>query len=194
MMAQKYTSKPIRLSPAMRRAAFKRAVLQFHQVDHSGASFQARIFFNNPRANESTPMTMEQGYAGRFHVFGHGRCWGDPGHCDVPAERRPFDPRSPHPLTPREVEVVVTDALRKVALQSETVTITVVPVIYAATDERDRKDCFHFKNLTLLLRSSHGLLEGPLPEFRPAVPVESEAEIVAEKTQPKPVRKRRKQG
>jgi hypothetical protein len=192
MMAQKYTSKPIRLSPAMRRAAFRRAVLQLHQVDHSGASFQARIFFNNPRANENTPTTLEQGYAGRFHVFGHGRCWGDPGHCDVPTERRPFDPRSPHPLTPREVEVVVTDALRKVALESETVTITVVPVIYAATDERDRKDCFHFKNLTLLLRSSQGLLEGPFPESRSDIPVESQAALVAEKRQAKPSRKRRK--
>jgi len=192
MMAQKYTSKPIRLSPAMRRAAFRRAVLQLHQVDHSGASFQARIFFNNPRANENTPTTLEQGYAGRFHVFGHGRCWGDPGHCDVPTERRPFDPRSPHPLTPREVEVVVTDALRKVALESETVTITIVPVIYAATDERDRKDCFHFKNLTLLLRSSQGLLEGPFPESRSDIPVEPPAALVAEKSQAKPSRKRRK--
>jgi hypothetical protein len=75
---------------------------------------------------------------------------------------------------------VVTDALRKVALESETVTITVVPVIYAASDERDRKDCFHFKNLTLLLRSSHGLLEGPFPESQPAGPVQAQAAAVAE--------------
>lgn len=191
MMAQKYTSKPIRLSPAMRRAAFKRAVLQFHKVDHSGASFQARIFFNNPRANEKTPMTLEEGYAARFHIFGHGRCWGDAGHCDVPTARRPFDVRSPHPLTPREVEVVVTDALRKVALQTDTLTITVVPVIYAASDKRDMKDCFHFKDLTLLLRSSHGLLENPAAEFRSAVPVASQ-EAVAEKHQAKPETKKKK--
>ena len=192
MMAQKYTSKPIALSPAMRQAAFKRAVLQFHGVDHSGASFQARIFFNNTRANENTPMTLQQGYAARFHIFGHGRCWGDAGHCDVPSERRPFDPRSPHPLTPREVEVVVTDALLKVALESETVTITVVPVIYAAADKRDMKDCFHFKNLTLLLRSSHGLLEDPASGFRPPVPLAAQEKAVAEKTKAKQARKRRK--
>ena len=192
MMAQKYTSKPIRLSPAMRRAAFKRALLQFHKVDHSGASFQARIFFNNPRANEMTPMTLEEGYAARFHIFGHGRCWGDAGHCDVPTERRPFDRRSPHPLTPREVEVVVTDALRKVALQTDTVTITVVPVIYAAADKRDMKDCFHFKHLTLLLRSSHGLLEGPASDVRPIAPVAAQEEALSEKHQAKPGRKQKK--
>ena len=192
MMAQKYTSKPIRLSPAIRRAAFKRAVLQFHKVDHSGASFQARIFFNNPKANEKTPMTLEEGYAARFHIFGHGRCWGDAGHCDVPTVRRPFDVRSPHPLTPREVEVVVTDALRKVALQTDTVTITVVPVIYAAADKRDMKDCFHFKNLTLLLRSSHGLLESAAPEFRPTIPVAAQEKAVGEEHQAKPGRKQKK--
>jgi hypothetical protein len=176
----------------MRRAAFKRAVLQFHKVDHSGASFQARIFFNNPRANEKTPMTLEEGYAARFHIFGHGRCWGDAGHCDVPTVRRPFDVRSPHPLTPREVEVVVTDALRKVALQTDTVTITVVPVVYAAADKRDMKDCFHFENLTLLLRSSHGLLESAVPEFRPAIPVAAQEDAVGEEHQAKPGRKQKK--
>lgn len=163
MMAKTYTSKPIPLSPAMRRATFKRAVLQLHEVDHSGASFQGRVFFNNPEANETTEMTLDTGYAGRFHIFGHGRCWGDVGHCDLPKERRPFDTRSPHPLTPREVEIIVTDALLRVARQAETVTITVVPVIYAASEQSDMEDCFHFNGLTLLLRSSHGLLELPGP-------------------------------
>jgi len=164
MTAEIYTSKPIELSPAMRRACFKHAVLEFHKVDHSGASFQGRVFFNNPEANEQTPQTLENGNAGRFHIFGHGRCWGDPGHCCVPTERRAFDPRSPHPLTPREVQVDVTQALQNVARKSEPLKITVVPVIYSAPEESDRKDCFHFDGLTLKLRSSHGLLEDPVLE------------------------------
>jgi hypothetical protein len=162
MTAEIYTSKPIELSPAMRRAGFKHAVLEFHKVDHSGASFQARVFFNNPEATEETPQTLENGYAGRFHILGHGRCWGDPGHCCVPTEHRPFDNRSPHPLTPREVEVDVTDALKKAAIKGDPLRITVVPVIYSAPEQSDMMDCFHFDGLTIRLRSSHGLLEDPI--------------------------------
>ena len=161
MMSEKYISKPIPLTPAIRLCAFECAELQFHNVDHSGASFQARIFFNNADADEATPRDLEHGYAGCFHVFGHGKCWGDEGHCEASAERRPFDLRSPHPLTPREAEVVVTDALRRIASQTDQVIVTVVPIVMATMDPDDAKDCFHFENLSLLVRSSHGLLEDP---------------------------------
>ena len=44
---------------------------------------------------------------GRFHVFGHGGCFGEIGHCDV-QPRRLFDSRKPHALTPitKTVEVI----------------------------------------------------------------------------------------
>jgi tyrosinase len=157
MIAKKYTSKSIKLSPAMLRCEFKHAILEFHQVDHSGASYQARIFFNNPKATEKTPLLAEQGYAGKFHIFGHGRCFGDKGHCHIPAQRRPFDTRSPHPLTPREVTVEVTDALKLAARASEELIITVVPIIYASYDRAKRQDCFHFDGMRIRLRSSYGL-------------------------------------
>ncbi len=68
---------------------FTRADLVFSGVDHSETSYEVRVFLNNPTADASTPRTAEHGYAGRFVVFGHGGCFGDEGHCEVPASRGP---------------------------------------------------------------------------------------------------------
>jgi len=106
---------------------FARADLVFYGVDHSGPSFEARIFLNNPEANLQTPRDDASGYAGSFTVFGHAGCAGDVGHCDVPTvPKDPFDRRPPHALTPQTKTVIVTDALRKIP--DPMVTITVVPV------------------------------------------------------------------
>src|SRR5436305_12471848 len=104
MMSRKYTSKAIPIPTLIRERPFKHAELQFFNVDHSAASYQGRIFFNNPEADEKTALATETGYAGAFHIFGHGGCFGDAGHCEV-REKRPFDTRLPHPLTPTSVSV-----------------------------------------------------------------------------------------
>src|SRR6266496_260174 len=85
---QKYLSPAIELTPLA--AGFARADLEFHGVDHSGASFEARIFFNNPGATAATEKTPANGYAGAFHIFGHGGCYGDLGHCEVKGLPRAF--------------------------------------------------------------------------------------------------------
>ena len=64
---------------------FTRADLVFSGVDHSQTSYEVRVFLNNPTADASTPRTAEHGYAGRFVIFGHGGCFGDDGHCEVPS-------------------------------------------------------------------------------------------------------------
>lgn len=127
-MANIVTSDPIRVDALDRD--FYRADIEFHGVDHAGASYQARIFLNKPDADENTPRNIPA-YAGCFHIFGHGGCLGDVGHCDV-KPRRPYDPRPAHPLTPARKTVVATDAVRK-ALSGDTVTVTVVPVILSTT-------------------------------------------------------------
>ena len=66
-------------------APFTRADVVITGVDHSAASYEVRLFLNNPAATADTPRTAEQGYAGRFTIFGHGGCYGDEGHCEVPA-------------------------------------------------------------------------------------------------------------
>jgi hypothetical protein len=110
---------------------FTRADLVFSGVDHSETSYEVRVFLNNPTADASTPRTAEHGYAGRFVVFGHGGCFGDEGHCEVPSQPRAgTDLRLAHPLTPQTKLVTVTDALRRIlAEQGEGLRqVTLVPV------------------------------------------------------------------
>jgi hypothetical protein len=110
---------------------FTRADLVFSGVDHSETSYEVRVFLNNPTADASTPRTAEHGYAGRFVVFGHGGCFGDEGHCEVPSEPRAgTDLRLAHPLTPQIKLVTVTNALRRVLAEQEEGLrqVTLVPV------------------------------------------------------------------
>jgi hypothetical protein len=119
---------------------FSRADIEFHELEHDGPTYQGRVFINNPGADETTERLDENGYAGSFHVFGHGGCFGDAGHCDV-RERGAFDPRPAHPLTPALKIVTATSALRTaLAENDEEITITVVPVILSTTPKAGRPD------------------------------------------------------
>jgi hypothetical protein len=127
----RFRSKPLDL-PADRED-ITRADLVFYGVDHSGPSYEARIFLNNPRADSDTPRDVERGYAGSFAVFGHGGCYGDEGHC-APEDRfaDEFDVRPPHPLTRYIRTVTVTDALKRTA--GDQVTVHVVTVTRETKD------------------------------------------------------------
>ena len=108
---QRYVSESID-NPAAGDHPFERADLVFYGVDHSGPSFEARVFLNDRGADASTDRD-DPSFAGSFTVFGHGGCAGDVGHCDVPTgPRDPFDRRPPHALTPQTKTVIVTEALR----------------------------------------------------------------------------------
>lgn len=107
-----------------------RADLEVRCINHSGPSSEARVFFNKPDADENTPPDAASGYAGSFYVFGHGGCFGDVGHCDVPqGPRGPFDRLLPHPLTPQKRRIVVTEPLKRARdAASEGLIVTVVTV------------------------------------------------------------------
>lgn len=129
---------------------FSRADLEFIGVDHSGASYEARVYVNNPRANADTPATPANGYAGSYHIFGHGGCFGDLGHCDVHTKKDPFDPRPSHPLEPIRKVVIATEVIRQAAAQSTELTITVVPVIRSWTDKSELDDVMKFDHINLI--------------------------------------------
>jgi tyrosinase len=114
-------------------ADFVRADVEFHGVDHSGSSYEGRVFVNNPDADADTEMTLEHGYAGSYYIFGHGGCYFDEGHCDV-KPRGPYDPSPPHELWPTRKVVIATDAIRAAAESGSALTITVVPVVTATSD------------------------------------------------------------
>ena len=125
-----FTSKSITVTIDAPSGAFYRADLEFHGVDHSRASYEARIFYNNPDVGPATPTDPGHGYAGSFYVFGHGGCAGDDGHCEPPqGPRRPFDLRPEHPLTKITERVIVTDALRRAIAEPGPLKVSVVPFI-----------------------------------------------------------------
>jgi hypothetical protein len=151
MPANNYVSdKPVLLRAEIKDAKFYRADLKFVEVDHSGATFEARVFLNNPAADENTPKTPDAGYAGSFYVFGHGGCFGDEGHCDVPKQQRPNDLRDPHPLVPKDFTVSITEALRRQLEKGPEIQITVVPVVMAATDKCDLTNVLKFTRFEIL--------------------------------------------
>jgi hypothetical protein len=107
---------------------YYRADLEFHGVDHAKASFEGRLFINNPEASLETPVDDES-YAGSFWIFGHGGCAGDEGHCEPPTERRPFDFRPEHQLTPVSKRVMITEKLRALVSPGREFTVLIVPYV-----------------------------------------------------------------
>jgi hypothetical protein len=118
---------------------FARADLEFLGLDHSTSSFEARVFADNPEADESTSL-KDESYVGSFHIFGHGGCYGDIGHCDLPTgPPDPFDQRLPHQLTPANKTVIATEAIKRLAAaeaESFRVTVVAVEVHSVSTGER----------------------------------------------------------
>jgi tyrosinase len=147
-MVERFVSDPIDLpSRDVETEAPSRVDLVFYDVDHSGAAYEARIVINSPDADASTPRE-DPHYAGSYCIFGHGGCFGDAGHCDVPTgPRDPFDLRPPHQLVPASKTVIVSEAFsRLVAPGDETITVTVVAFVPGA----DRHDVLQFDAVRLL--------------------------------------------
>ena len=145
-----YVSNPIPFDVTKLEKEFSRAELQFHRVDHSGASYEARIFLNNPLATQQTEKTDVNGYVGSFHVFAHGGCFGDVGHCEVRSEKRDYDKRAAHSLTPAFKRVVITEGLKKLAKNISQITVTIVPIIKAGTDMCDYENVLKFERISLV--------------------------------------------
>jgi hypothetical protein len=113
-----------------------RADLVFYGVDHSGPSYEGRVFLGNPGAGPDTPRDAEHGYAGAFTVFGHAGCFGDEGHC-LPDQRYTdaFDRRLPHPLRPLTRTVIATEAVRRAIEDPGLTEVLVVVVAVMPEDE-----------------------------------------------------------
>jgi hypothetical protein len=109
--------------------SFYRADLRFLAVEHRDDSYEGRVFLDREDATAATPREPGEGYAGSFYVFGHGVCYGDEGHCEVPqGPIHPFDYRPPHDLNPQLLVVTITDALKRIVrAEKSEVDVTVVP-------------------------------------------------------------------
>jgi hypothetical protein len=130
-------------------AEISRADLTFYGLDHSGASFEGRVFFNRPTANaDSSP--SEPGYVGSFSILGHGGCFGADGHCQVRGPVTTFDRRLPHPLEPANRVLICTDQIKwLVAANQDSVTVTVVPVVRSGGTSTEGGDVLKFDQVSL---------------------------------------------
>jgi hypothetical protein len=149
--AKTYTSKPVKFDAAAPGHRFDAADLEIRGIYHGEASYEGHVFLNNPKADQNTPRTLENGYAGAFHIFGHGGCFGDAGHCDVNDHKREdYDWRPPHPLTPAVKRVSVTNALREIAKTTNEITVTIVPVVNTANELCNTTDVFRCEEMRFL--------------------------------------------
>jgi tyrosinase len=133
----RFVSRPIDL-PEPVRGSFQHAEVRLHRVPQLARSCFVRVFLNLPDANASTPIDHPS-YAGYLAIFGHGACYGGPGHCAVPpSTARKYDLRPRSHNTPRNHRIQVTKAARRLIEGGATslqITLVVIGVDYC--EERD---------------------------------------------------------
>lgn len=142
-----FVSEPVDLPPSAASGRFRRADLVFFGVESRGESYIARVFLDNPDTTVDTSPEREDGYAGRFVLFGHGGCVGERGHCDPSENRDPFDVGPPGGLTPQTKTVEITEALK--TFVGGRVVVTIVPV-RPSSDGVVRADNLAFSGLRLV--------------------------------------------
>jgi hypothetical protein len=111
---------------------YYRADCVFRGVAMNVPSYEGRVFLNYPAANLKTPKDTAHGYVGSYFIFGHAKCLGDEGHCDIPQEHTPrsiFDD-VPFRLQPEPyISIRVTDYLKKLSKKTQEFTVTIVPKV-----------------------------------------------------------------
>jgi hypothetical protein len=147
-----YTSEPIPFDSQKWPGRIVKACVEFYDIDHSGPSFEGRIFLNNPNANQQTKKTTDNGYAGSIYIFGHGigGCYGDAGHCEPTPRHGLYDFRPSHPLIPGFAVAEITEALRRMS-NVKSVTVTVVPVVTSWNEITDVENILKFKKMSLIV-------------------------------------------
>jgi hypothetical protein len=147
-----YVSQKVKLDITKLEDGFYRADLIIHGLDHSGPSYEGRVFINNPGANHETPVDPVVGYTGSYFVFGHGGCLGDEGHCEVNRPSVRFN-MIRNSLIPEKISLIITEKLRELGKTTDEFTITIVPKLAGASEITCQKDA-DLKNVVLLHKIS----------------------------------------
>ena len=88
-------------------------------------------------------------YAGYLAIFGHGDCYGGPGHCDLPPSRaRAFDERPRSHNTPRNHRLDVTKAVQRM-LQDRRSSEVQITLLVIGVDYREEKDLLRLEGVSL---------------------------------------------
>ena len=144
-----YQSNPIKLD-INKCSEFYRADIEFHGIGHGTESYTGHVFLNNQEANLNTPKTLENNYVGSYHIFGHGGCFGDVGHCDIIKKDEKYDFRADHPLTRGFKRLIITEQLKILGKQSKEFTVTIVPVIKLDKNTMDIKEIVEVEKISLV--------------------------------------------
>jgi tyrosinase len=141
----RFVSKPIKIDNKVKK--FRKAEIRLHWVPQLMRSCFVRAFINQPGADASTPVRGNPHYAGYLAIFGHGECYGGPGHCDLPPSRaRAYDQRPRSHNTPRNHRIDVTDVARGLLAESDEVQITLVVI---GVDYREERDLLKLEGVSL---------------------------------------------
>jgi tyrosinase len=127
------------------RSSFQRAEVRLHRVPQLPRSCFIRVFLNRPDANANVPLE-DKCYAGYLAVFGHGECYGGPGHCEVPQSRQ-YDLRPRNHNTPRNHRVNVTRCARK--LFDEGATSLQITLVILGVDYEEDKELLRLEGVSL---------------------------------------------
>lgn len=143
----RYVSKPMDIPETVRRS-FDRVEVRLHRVPQLERSCFVRVFLNLPDANAATPLDHPN-YAGYLAIFGHGACYGGPGHCDPPPPlARKYDLRPRSHNTPRNHRIDVTRcAHRLIDAGAGSLAITLVVI---GADYQEDPELLRLEGLSLI--------------------------------------------
>jgi tyrosinase len=142
----RFVSKRIPVNENVRRS-FGEVEVRLHRVPQLPRSCFIRVFLNLPGADATTPIDHKN-YAGYLAVFGHGSCFGGPGHCDTPPlRRREYDLRPRHHNTPRNHRVNVTKCAKR--LFERGATSLQITLVVIGVDYREDSDLLRLEGVSL---------------------------------------------
>ena len=117
-------------------SSLARLDLEFTNVRRDHGSFTAYVFVNDTDVPADAGRDRES-FVGSFTIFAPTKCWGVDDHCDWSRGRvSAFDRRPPHHLTPINVSLEITDAIKRLG-NPDTLDVTVHAALRtdpAATD------------------------------------------------------------
>lgn len=140
----RFVSEKIAIPDAV-RSSFAEAEIRLHRVPQLPRSCFIRVFLNLPDANANTPLDNEH-YAGYLAIFGHGDCYGGPGHCEVPPARK-YDLRPRSHNTPRNHRVNVTKCAK--ALLAKGATLLQITLVVIGVDYEEDKELLRLEGVSL---------------------------------------------
>lgn len=125
-----FVSKPFQFQYRSMEHSDQRFDLIVRGVRHIGPSYEGRVFVALKAANTETELTEENGFVGKFHVLGHGDCYGAPGHCGPAPQRLAYDTTPPLSSRPIEIHLNITNGLKHAsdAANGKDLVLSIVPI------------------------------------------------------------------